>query len=252
MMGRGLMIGRRQEGYYGNVMATLILFALAVLGVAWVYVGMMTREQWPIRWLELDGSFQRVSAEQLRAGLAPQVAGSYFAVNLKEVRQSALRQPWVSGVRVQKHWPDTIEVRVTEFEPVAHWTEGRLVSRDGLSFKVPGAEEIQGLPWLDSPDQSLEEVVQAWREFNNVLQPLGLEVERLRLDPRGAWYLTLNNGTEVDIGRGDAMIRLKRLVRSWPGLTRDRQEAPAGVDLRYTNGFAVRWPEHDEKYGKKS
>ena len=117
---------------------------------------------------------------------------------------------------------------------------------------MPGADEIQGLPWLDSPDHALEQLTHAWKTFNGILQPLGLEIERLRLDPRGAWYLTLSNGTRVDIGRGDAEARLQRLVLSWPALVRDRDLSPAGVDLRYTNGFAIRWPGQDEANGKES
>ena len=249
---RNIMIQSGQQGYLANLLAALTLLALAIVGIAWVYLGMITRDQWPIRWLEVDGRFERVSAEHLRASLAPLVAGSYFTVDLQEVRAAAYRQPWVSDAVVQKHWPDTVTVRVREFEPVAHWTDGRLISRDGRAFSVPGADEIQGLPWLDSPEHSLDQAVAAWRDFNTILQPMGLEIERLRLDPRGAWYLALSNGTRVDIGRGDAESRLQRLVHSWPSLLRGRDHAPAGVDLRYTNGFAVRWPGSDEENGKES
>ena len=56
----------RQRGYLANLLAALVLLTLAVIGVAWVYLGMMTRDQWPIRWLEVDGSFERVNAEVLR------------------------------------------------------------------------------------------------------------------------------------------------------------------------------------------
>jgi len=243
---------RRQAGFQGSLVVSLALVLLAAFGIAWVYAGMVTRDQWPIRWLELDGRFERVSAEQLRARLAPLVGGSYFTVNLAEVREAAFRQPWVASVTVQKHWPDTIRVSVAEYTPVAHWTLNRLVSATGEPFEVPGADAIQGLPWLEGPEQSLPEVFDAWRRFNDVLLLAGLEIELIRLDPRGAWFLALTNGTDVHIGRGDPLARLQRLVRSWPVLTGRRQEAPADVDLRYTNGFAVRWPEQDERHGKES
>jgi cell division protein FtsQ len=231
---------------------SLALVLLAAFGVAWVYAGMVTHDQWPIRWLELDGRFQRVSAEQLRANLAPLVAGSYFTVGLGEVRDAAYRQPWVARVTVQKHWPDTVRVSVTEHVPVAHWTSNRLVSAAGESFEVPGADAIQGLPWLQGPKHSLPEVFAAWQKFNDILMAAGLEIDRIRLDPRGAWFLALTNGTEVHIGRGDAEARLRRLVTSWEALTGRRPGVPADVDLRYTNGFAVRWPEQDENHGKES
>lgn len=243
---------RRQAGFQGSLVVSLALVLLAAFGIAWVYAGMVTRDQWPIRWLELDGQFQRVSAEQLRAHLAPLVAGSYFTIDLAEVREAAFRQPWVARVTVQKHWPDTVRVSLAEYAPVAHWTGGRLVSGSGESFAVPGADEIQGLPWLEGPEQSLPDVFATWRQFNDILAPAGLEIDRIRLDPRGAWFLALTNGTEVHIGRGDAEARLQRLVRSWPALTGGRPGVPADVDLRYTNGFAVRWPEQDENHGKES
>ena len=78
-------LGRGEQGYLANLLAAFVLLMLAVAGVVWVYLGMMTRDQWPIRWLEVDGSFERVSAEQLRASLAPLVAGSYFTVDMQQV-----------------------------------------------------------------------------------------------------------------------------------------------------------------------
>ena len=252
MNGRRVTTRYRQAGVQSGLLTSLLLIAVAVLGVAWVYAGMVTRDQWPIRWLEIDGAFERVSAEQLRARLTPLVAGSFFTVDLDQIRAAAFRQPWVSGVVVQKRWPDTVQVTVTEHEPVAHWTGGRLLNARGEAFLVPGADEIQGLPWLESPDDLREEVFGAWRAFDALLNPEGLEIDRLEVDRRGAWYMRLTNGTRVQIGRDEERERLVRFVRSWPLLVESRGAAPRGVDLRYTNGLAVRWPEEEGTYGKES
>jgi cell division protein FtsQ len=247
---------RCSRGFNGGLAISLFMLALACAGVAWVYTGMTTRQQWPVRWLEVDGAFERVSAEQVRAGLAPLVTGSFFTVDLEAVRSAAYRQPWVSEVAVHKAWPDTVKVLVKEYVPVAHWTDGRLVSAGGLAFKVPGADEIQGLPWLEGPDGELEEVFSAWKEFNNELLSAGLEIDRIRFDRRGAWSLVLTGGTGIQIGREDALSRLRRLLASWPDLMNGRDLAPLAVDLRYTNGFAVRWPANTVKlagnYGKEN
>lgn len=246
---------RRSRGFVGAV-TTFGLVLLAALGSAWVYSGMVTRDQWPIRWLEVDGAFERVSAEQVRAALAPSVAGSFFTVDVEALRAAARRLPWVAEVRIQKRWPDTVHVTIREFEPVAHWTGGSLVSSDGQPFTVPGADGIQGLPWLEGPDGRIDQVIEAWGQFNNLLLPTGLEVGRIRLDRRGAWFLVLSNGTRVHIGRADAAQRLQRLVASWPVLMRGQELAPMGVDLRYTNGFAVQWRGPSEaragSYGQES
>lgn len=247
--------GYRRSAGFSQGFALSLVFLAACAGVAWVTMGMTTREQWPVRWLEVGGTFERISAEQLRASLAPVVTGSFFTVNLETIRHAAYRQPWVARAVVSKNWPDTVLVRVVEHQPVAHWTEGRLVSTEGVAFAVPGADEIQGLPWLEGPDGKLDEVFENWRKFNNMLMPTGQEIQRIRLDARGSWFVELSHGTEVHIGRESTNSRLQRLVRSWPELMRNRDLAPIGVDLRYTNGFAVRWPEEPRRlagtYGKK-
>lgn len=243
-------------GFSQGLMTLVLLCGLAAAGVGWVYSGMTAREQWPVRWLEVNGAFQRVSAEQLRSTLAPVAHGSFFTVNLESVRDAAFRQPWVAEATVQKNWPDTVRVHIREYTPVAHWTDGELVSVGGTAFKVPGADEMQGLPWLEGPQGQLSEVFDTWKQFNNALLPTGLEIERIILDPRGSWSLELSSGTEVQLGREDAAGRLQRLVQSWPVLMRGQERTPLRIDLRYTNGFAVRWPKPPAKlagnYGQEN
>ncbi len=242
----------RNRGYGAGIAMTLVLFLVATAGVAWVYMGMITSDRWPIRWLEIDGAFERVSAEQVRANLEPIVMGSFFTVDLDAVRASTQRLAWVSSVSVQKNWPDTVRVTVDEYIALAHWTGGRLISSAGSLFAVPGAEEMQGLPWLEGPQGMVDLVYETWQQFNNELLPAGLEIERLHLDRRGAWYLVLTSGTEVHIGREDALPRLRRMVGSWGELVKQNNLAPLGVDLRYTNGFAVRWPKPPPRLAKNS
>jgi cell division protein FtsQ len=123
---------------------TIVMCLFAAGGATWVGMGMVTQEQWPVRWLEIDGAFERVSAEQIRASLVPVATGSYFTVNLGKIRDAAYRQPWVETAIVRKSWPDTISVNIKEFTPVAHWTGDHLLSSSGASFVVNGAAESQG------------------------------------------------------------------------------------------------------------
>lgn len=227
------------RGFAGGTLTLLLLFLLTAAGFAWVSMGIVTSERWPIRWLEINGAFQRVSAEQLRASLASRVGSNFFTVDLQGLHEAAARNAWVAEVRVQKQWPDTVRVDIEEFVPVAHWNRGQLISGAGEPFAVPEADEIQGLPWLEGPQGRLDEVLETWVGFDAMLMPLGLDITRLALDDRGAWSLELDNGTRLQLGRDSTVARLQRLVASWETLTRRKQAQPAAVDLRYTNGFAV-------------
>ena len=244
------------RGFSAGVALTLLLFFLAAAGVAWVYNGMIAQERWPIRWLEIDGPFERVSAEQVRAILAPMVNGSFFTVNTRQMREKAGELPWVASVTVQKTWPDTIQVTIREHTPVAHWIDDYLLDANGAPFTVPSAKEIQGLPWLESPPGQLELVFENWKKFDDRLGAIGQQVDRLTLDARGSWSAHMTGGTEVKFGKGEIFKNLDILVSTWAGLMQGQDLPPVSVDLRYTNGFAVLWSQNIKvmagEYGEKS
>lgn len=233
----------RENGFV--VVFLLLLLALGV--TAWVSLGITDRDRWPIRWLEVQGRFERVSAEQLRASLLPLTHSSFFTLDLDELKHTAARMPWVSAVKVQKRWPDTVVVTIEEYRPVAHWNRDRLVSVDGEIFAVPEASMLQGLPWLEGQDERFDEVLQRWGEYNQALMRHGLEISTLKQDRRGSWEMTLNNATRIRIGRDATRARLARLLATWPALLEGRDMPPSSVDLRYTNGVAVLWRQPGEE-----
>jgi len=243
------------SGFSAGVAVVMLLFMFAALGVGWVYSGMVAQDRWPILWLDVDGTFERVSAEQVRASLLPQAEGSFFTVNTPRMKETIAAMPWVANVTVQKSWPDTIQVTVFEHAPVVHWIDGLLLDAAGQPFLVPGADDIQGLPWLEGPESQLELVFENWKKFDDDLAAIGQQVERLTLDARGSWSARLSGGTEVKFGKGDIFKNLDTLVSTWAGLMQDKAIPPVSVDLRYTNGFAVLWPENVDavagNYGKK-
>ncbi len=247
---------RGARGFGAGGFVVLLLFLCASAGVAWVYKGMIAQERWPIRWMEIDGPFERVSAEQVRARLAPMVNGSFFTVKTNLLREVAREMPWVSNVTVQKYWPDTIQVTIHEHTPVVHWADEFLLDADGKQFTVPSAREIQGLPWLESPEAQLDIVFENWKLFDDRLVLIGQHIERLTLDPRGSWSARLSGGTEVKFGKGAIFENLDMLISSWAGLMQGQDTLPIRVDLRYTNGFAVLWPQNTDAiagtYGEKS
>lgn len=230
------------RGFSSGIFGVVLLFLLSIAGAAWVSMGIVTTERWPIRWLELNGSFDRVSAEQLRASLVPLISSSFFSIDLHAMHHVATKSSWIASASVQKRWPDTVVVTIEEHVPVAHWNSGQLISSRGQAFQAAEADEIQGLPWLHGPAEQMPAVLRQWTRFNNILDSAALEIAQLTLDPRGTWSLQLNKGTEIQLGRENASERLERLMKSWETLMREHDLLPVLVDLRYANGFAVQWP----------
>ena len=84
-------------GFSSSVLVVLLLFVLSVAGIVWVSMGIVAKEQWPIRWLEINGSFNRVSADQLRGSITPLLNSSFFTVDLQQLQETAARNSWLAA-----------------------------------------------------------------------------------------------------------------------------------------------------------
>jgi len=199
--------------------------------------------------IEVKTPVTHVTEAQIRLVAERQVRGTFFTVDLERVRNSLEKLPWVREARVERRWPDTLVVSLAEHVPLARWNDDALVSEAGEVF---GAAVSTKLPRLVGPEGSSTEVVAAYRRYQATLAPLGMTIDELRLSPRRAWRMRLDTGMQLALGRIQTDARLARFVSLYPHLfglqpAKDGQAAaapptPLMVDLRYTDGFAVRMP----------
>jgi cell division protein FtsQ len=142
---------------------------------------------------------------------------------------------------VRKHWPDVLEVRISEHRPFARWGEDRLLSENGKLFSANGARVRANLPRLDGPDTQVADVVALYNQARERLANAG-GVRGAGMDKRGSWSITLSDGTEVVLGRNDPEQRLERFAPLLPRLAAQHPgQRLVRADLRYTNGFSLSW-----------
>ncbi len=229
----------------GAIRLTGWLLALAVLALPVVAVlrGWLAAEQWPVKFLTIEAPYVHVSEMQVAQAVAPQLQHGFFAVDLARVRAAVAALPWVAQVEVRKRWPDTLVVRLREHRPWARWTGNRLVGDRGDLFAVPAAQIPAGLPRLDGPPGSLADVAAFYQQASAACARRGLKVDAVQLTARGSYTLGLAGGAYIVIGRDQARQRLSRFLSVWPQLAARHPQRFDYADLRYANGFAVRWPQ---------
>lgn len=198
--------------------------------------------------IEVKAPVAHVTEAQIRLVAERQIRGTFFTVDLEHVRNSLEKLPWVREARVERRWPDTLVVSLTEHVPFARWNDDALVSGTGEVF---GAAVSTKLPRLIGPAGSSAEVVAAFHRYQAALAPLGMTIEELRLSSRRAWRIQLDTGMQLALGRTQTDIRLARFVSAYPrlfprsiadGQAAAAPPAPLRVDLRYSDGFALRMP----------
>ncbi len=214
--------------------------------------------------IDVKTPMAHVTEAQIRLIAERRVRGTFFTVDLERVRSSLEKLPWVREARVERRWPDTLVVSLVEHVPLARWNDTALVSEAGEVFV---AALNQPLPRFFGPAESSAEMVAAYRSYQATLTPLGMTIDELRLSPRRAWRIRLNNGLQIALGREQSNFRLTRFVAFYPRLFENPAVAkttvakttaessvteipvetaltahPVTVDLRYPDGFAIRMP----------
>jgi cell division protein FtsQ len=224
-----------------RLLAWILAVALVLLPVVAVVNGWVGGAQFPLRTLRVQGQLQRVDEAKLRATVLPYARRGFFAVQPDRIQAAVSALPWVERAEVRKHWPDVLEVRISEHRPFARWGKGRLLSEQGRLFPAKDVKVPGGLPLLDGPDARAPEVVALYNQARERLANVG-GVRGVALDARGSWSITLANGTEVVLGRNDPDARLQRFAPLLPRLAAQHPgQRLARADLRYTNGFSLTW-----------
>ena len=190
--------------------------------------------------VQVQGDLTRVTEPALQNHLEPFIGTSYFATDLSRVKAQLEMLPWVESAAVGREWPGTLSVSVREHDPVALWNGRALISDEGTVFR-PAAPAALDLPRLNGPPGRADEVLERARAFRSELAALGLGLESISLEARGAWTLLLDNGISVSLGRDRVRERFERFMTVYESRLSPVAADITGVDARYGNGVAVRW-----------
>lgn len=206
----------------------------------------------PIRRVAVGGELERVEARELAGWIGQRLRGGFLTADLHRLRRQVERRPWVRKARLQRRWPDTLAVAVTEHRPAARWSpDGErwwLVDRQGEVFKRHANERSGELPRLRGPRDRLEGLRERRGRLRRALSGEH-RVSQMRVSQRGAWSARIDGSIRLRFGShrfGERVRRLAAVQGEWGLLGR----AIRGVDLRYPDGLAVAMTDNKDSVAK--
>jgi cell division protein FtsQ len=212
-----------------------------VAGCYWLSQKVLDPALFPLRHVHLEGKLRNLSKADMQQVVRAYLGQNFFVLDIDALHGHFAANPWISQVNVRRRWPDTLEISFQERTPFGHWGENEMVDIHGERFR-PGSVRQPG-PWpqLMGPDGHERTLIRVHREASVLFNQVGLKLVQLIQDERRAWRMVFANGIEIWLGKEHLMQRLRRFVDIYPQILSERTDQVAVVDLRYTNGFAVRW-----------
>jgi len=219
-------------------LARIVGVMLALVMTYQVSIAMLDR---PIRSIEINGPFQRVTALQIEEAINDELNDGFLSADLSDIQQRVVALPWIDHANISRRWPSKIVVSVSEQIPAACWGERGLLNTRGELFVTDASHVPAELPRLSGPEDQASAVARRYLKIRDQLIPLGLDVRRLHVDARGAWDMTLQNGIDIRLGRRDVAERTRLFLEIVANIVSSKETEIDFVDMRYSNGFTVGW-----------
>lgn len=214
------------------------LLIVVVLALAYLTVRSLTTDaHYYVQQVNVEGVPQ-TRQDSFKALVKPLLNRPLLSLNIDQVAQEILAEPWVSEVTIQRVWPDALTIIVQPQELVAQWNDQYALNRFGEVFSV--AKPLKGAVKLYGPDKSQVQGYAMFQQFQNLLAQQQLVISSVKQAGDGEWGLTLDNGMQIEIGSKHVLTRLQRFVTVYPKVFKSNKTADGRyVDLRYAHGMAV-------------
>lgn len=233
-----------------NTTAAVLLVGFGILGAVAAAKWAARLPIFDIGGITVTGEVSHNSALNLRANVAPRIRGTFFTVDLAQVRGVFESVPWVRQAVVRRDFPNRLLVKLQEHQAVAYWGgegDSQLINSYGEVFEANvGEVEQDMLPRLSGPEGQSVEVLNMYRALKPLYTTLNLDLEQVELTGRGSWRVHLDNGADIEMGRGsidEVVARVQRFLKTLTQVTARygrHADAVESADLRHDNGYAVK------------
>ena len=218
--------------------------SLAVLGVGYTLLGQFDENTltdiYPLGAVRIGGELRKVTKQELIKVIAPYTKGGFFNTDVEQVRHVTESLSWVERASVRRVWPARLEVEVIEHKALARWARGGLVNEQGKLFS-PSVESSPGrLPLLSGPMGTERKLLGRYQRLAEVFSSTLGEPEKLILNEQGIWRAVFP-GPVTLIYRESQWTEIQAFRGIYGSLMASLSLPISRIDLRYPNGFSVRW-----------
>lgn len=223
-----------------KLLLKLFCFMLLLFMMSFLFNQFKISHYFPIKEVKIAG-LEHIDHKEVQHVLLPLVKKGFFMVDVGLIKESMMHFSWVSEAYVRRIWPNQVMIQVVEKKPIARWNHTSLLTTSGEIFSPTQDSSPEELPIFVGPEGNQMQMLNYYHKMMALLAPLQLKITKLELSPAISWHVTLSNGIKLNMGYKDVLTRISHFVKVYPKIVGDRSKDVDYVDLRYTNGLAVRW-----------
>lgn len=212
----------------------LIFFILFVFGFIYVSINQ------PITVINIEGDLKRVSKKSLESVVSDLKDQGFLIVNQSKYKDKLEAIDWVKSVKINKQWPNTINLFVVEDDVIGLWNQTLLLNSSGELYALDQRVVPDELIQFFGPEDRENEVYNRYKLYNDELATRGILIEEIELDLRGSWEITIRPSIKIKLGEDNVEERFERFLTIWDQSLLENFELISYIDLRYSEGFVIK------------
>lgn len=216
----------------------LVAVALIVIAGLWASKKI---EDVSIKTIEIQSVLNNVSKSDIRTIAKNYMHDGFFTVDLGSFESQLNDIPWVYRANIKRQWPSKLVIEISEQEPYFRWGDNHLINKYGEIFYTKKAQQYALLPLLIGVNGRERQLIELYFKYSTRFKQVGTDIIKLKEDARYDKEITLIDGISIHVGREQVDKQIERCLYSFAMFTKAEREAIASIDLRHSNGFAVRW-----------
>ncbi len=220
-----------------------LLFSGVVLGVASLNPQEKLKKiaNRPISNVQIVGDFLYFDKREAQDAVSSSVHGGFLDLDINLLKSRLESNPWVDRVAVARQWPDRVTVTIIEQQPIARWGSDGFLNKRGEIVRVPDAETLVRLPYLQGEEGDAETIMKQYLRIRKLFSVSELAVASLHLDPAQSWTVQLESGVVLKLGKEQPLEKLQGFLSATKTVLASKIDEVDAVDMRYHNGFSVSW-----------
>ena len=190
---------------------------------------------YPIEEVEVTSTTSNYDTEKINDVVVSIYGQDLLSLDLSDIKRSITSDEWIRDVEIKKSFPDTLEIIIIPQQPYAIYNskimmlDGTVIGNSSLSLDLPII--------VDHTNDSLSSM-NIMILTRKLLQKIDLDIKKVEIHDALIKVFTSTNILISD--RINYEVNLKRLVITFQDLQRLFKREIKSIDMRYSNGFAIK------------
>ncbi len=230
----------------------LTIFPLMIFfaWLGWKEVKAQGADWLPINYVRVEGAFQHITEESIKQLLSQQVSAGLYNADIQQISESVENLSWVKSVTVNRVWPDAIDIKINEQKPIVRWKEKGLINKEGEVFMPENRHEFSHLPLLTGPVGNEKKMLEEMNRLTVELKDQNMRLTEFKVSDRRAWTIKCGE-LQLIAGRNNPLEKVQRFLKTIALIGEPQMAKVAVVDLRYPNGYTLKWKAGTEEINWK-